>query len=83
MNFFCVLTVLAAGITMANAKCDASTNPPCKYDCPLIGKDFYGSDIACGYNLAADWKACGKDGMLTQSITGTVALYFDETVMSN
>jgi len=58
MNFFCVLTVLAAGITMANAKCDATTQPPCKYDCPLIGKDFYGSDIACGYNLAADWKAC-------------------------
>ena len=62
MNFFYVLTVLVAGITMANAKCDATTEPACKYDCPLIGKDFYGSDIACGYNLAQDWKACGKDG---------------------
>ena len=62
MNFYYVLTVLAAGITMANAKCDASSEPPCKYDCPLIGKDFYGNDITCGYNLAADWKACGKDG---------------------
>ena len=64
-----MLTVLAAGISIANAgTCDPADK--CKYDCPLIGKDFYGSDIACGYNLAADWKACGKDGMLTQSITG-------------
>ena len=56
-----MLTVLAAGISMANAgTCDPADK--CKYDCPLIGKDFYGSDIACGYNLAADWKACGKDG---------------------
>ena len=55
-----MLTVLAAGISMANAACEPADK--CKYDCPLIGKDFYGSDIACGYNLAQDWKACGKDG---------------------
>ena len=59
MNFFYVLTVLFAGIATANAACDPADS--CKYDCPLIGKDFYGSDISCGYNLAQDWKACCKD----------------------
>ena len=59
MNFFFVLTVLFAGIATANAACDPADS--CKYDCHLIGKDFYGSDISCGYNLAQDWKACCKD----------------------
>ena len=59
MNFFYVLTVLFAWIATANAACDPADS--CKYDCPLIGKDFYGSDISCEYNLAQDWEACCKD----------------------
>ena len=56
MNFFFLFTILAASlISTAKAACE-----DCKYDCPLIGKDFYGSDISCGYNLAQDWKTCGE-----------------------
>ena len=58
MQFFFPIAALAAWLIascMGGEIAERAT-----YDCPELAKDFYGSDIACGYGLASDWKTCGK-----------------------
>ena len=58
MQFFFPIAALAAWLIascMGGEVAERAT-----YDCPELAKDFYGSDIACGYGLASDWKTCGK-----------------------
>ena len=58
MQYFYPIAALAAWLIascMGGEVAERAT-----YDCPELAKDFYGSDIACGYGLASDWKTCGK-----------------------
>ena len=58
MQFF-FLAALAAWL-IASCMGGEIAEERATYDCPELAKDFYGSDTACGYGLASDWKTCGK-----------------------